>query len=229
MAGFSLDLQFGEHWTGAPPAPEPVQPYTIITSGPRCFKKPGFSVVSRSAPSSSISKSRRAQQGSVSNALRESLAARANARLIGRRVKIPASGADSGDGREGTIAAVSKDKCLIDLAEVSPHRAASPTPPQQPTTLSTLKWAAMVHADTDTDVGMTQLPGLLEGLSPHTSGTGGVPRLNSDASSSSDVSSSSRHCWSHQAWYPTFKVRKWLLPDVDGALECLRQSSISHE
>ena len=88
MAGFSLDLQFGEHWTGAPPAPEPVQPYTIITSGPRCFKRPGFSVVSRSAPSSSISKSRRAQQGSVSNALRESLAARAQTRaLIGRRSK----------------------------------------------------------------------------------------------------------------------------------------------
>ena len=142
---------------------------------------------------------------------RGSLAARSDARLVGRRVLVPCNSADPcstvcvRSNHEGTIVAVCAGRCLVDLPCERVSAAAPPCPPNI-SMISVMQWAAMANKEADEPLSE------LKGLS-----VGGGPDVTSKTSGASGGSHASPAVTggSDQTWHPTWRVRRWLLPDVD--------------
>ena len=150
------------------------------------------------------------------------LAARSEARLIGRRVRIPCNNdatrcaENCASCRFGVIVSAVNGQCLVDLTSPTSRAAA---PAAEISSFNVMKWAAMAHSCTsESEVLMTQLNRGVDEMAMATDVSDGAAGGHATASSSStDVVQTG----AQQDWHPTFRVRKWLLPDVDGLSDAL--------
>ena len=145
---------------------------------------------------------------------RQSLAARSEERLIGRRVRLPYPEGFVGESRTGKITAVANGRCLIDVIDATGGDAQPAE--AQPSLLSALRWAAMASTDE-----AAQLPGQLHGM--RVTAQSGPEAVATSATDT--VTTAADMIWPCDGWHPTWRVRRWLLPDVDGLAELLERTA----
>ena len=142
------------------------------------------------------------------------LTARSEARLVGRRVQVPFNSTHGG-GLVGVITSAINGQCLVDLTGSSSQQQHAATSTDV-STVNALRWAAMANACTTEADERSSQPAVSADVNP-------AAAMVTEATTTAAVGTTAlaESGTDHACWHPTWRVRKWLLPDVDGLSDAL--------